>query len=204
MRHLVVCCDGTWNTPEQQRGGVLAPTNVVRPYHSLHENDTQLRYYHSGVGTDRGLLNRLLGGGLGNGLLKNIKSAYYWNICPGPVGRNRPLVRQSIPPDPNTALSGLPHPRVQIRFLGVWDTVGSLGIPHSLGLLSLSTLPATLTMSSTTAAPVLPAPAPDSAGRSADRQAALCRRRAFLGVRPERPAADHSRRLSAQPRAQEE
>ena len=62
----------------QQRGGVLAPTNVVRLYHSLHENDTQLRYYHSGVGTDRGLLNRLLGGGLGNGLSKNVKSAYYW------------------------------------------------------------------------------------------------------------------------------
>jgi uncharacterized protein (DUF2235 family) len=58
VRHLVVCCDGTWNAPEQQRQGVLAPTNVVRLYHSLHRNNTQLRYYHSGAGTDRGLLNR--------------------------------------------------------------------------------------------------------------------------------------------------
>lgn len=30
-----------------------------------------------------------------------------------------------------------PYPRVPIRFLGVWDTVGSLGIPDTLGVLNL-------------------------------------------------------------------
>jgi uncharacterized protein (DUF2235 family) len=76
VRHLVVCCDGTWNTPEQEQGGVPTPTNVVRLHYALHESENQLRYYHPGVGTGPGLVDRLRGGGLGAGLAANIKSAY--------------------------------------------------------------------------------------------------------------------------------
>jgi uncharacterized protein (DUF2235 family) len=79
VRHLVVCCAGTWNAPEQEQGGLLpTPTNVVRLHHALHENENQLRYYHPGVGIGPGLVDRLRGGGLGVGLAANIKSAYSW------------------------------------------------------------------------------------------------------------------------------
>ena len=35
-------------------------------------------YYHSGVGTEGGVVDRYIGGGIGEGLDKNIISAYYW------------------------------------------------------------------------------------------------------------------------------
>jgi hypothetical protein len=178
VRHLVVCCDGTWNTPDQHKGGVPTPTNVVRLHHALHENHTQLRYYHPGVGTDPGLVDRLRGGGLGTGLASNIKSAYSWlaltyqpgdAICLFGFSRGAYTVRslagmlsacglactlaglssrdrwaeidrlydEVYRPARNRPDGPPPHPRVRIRFLGVWDTVGSLGIPDSLGVANL-------------------------------------------------------------------
>ena len=58
MANLVVCCDGTWNTADQQEGGIPTPTNVVRLFNLVAEqNDKdgveQKKYYHPGVGTDR-------------------------------------------------------------------------------------------------------------------------------------------------------
>jgi hypothetical protein len=178
MRHLVVCCDGTWNTAEQRHEGVPTPTNVVRIYHALDESDTQLRYYHPGVGTEPGFVDRLSGGGLGAGLASNIKSAYSWlaltyqpgdAICLFGFSRGAYTVRSlagmlstcgladtltALAPAerwaeidrlysevyrPTCARPGRPppYPQVPIRFLGVWDTVGSLGIPDSLGMLNL-------------------------------------------------------------------
>jgi uncharacterized protein (DUF2235 family) len=29
-KRMVVCCDGTWNSPDQLRGGLPAPTNVTK------------------------------------------------------------------------------------------------------------------------------------------------------------------------------
>ena len=180
MRHLVVCCDGTWNTPEQAQGGVPTPTNVVRLHNALEKSPEQLLYYHPGVGTGPGLVDRLRGGGLGTGLEANIKSAYSWlatNYRPGDAiclfgfSRGAYTVRSlagmlaacgleqftpDVPPSerwtridtlydevyrPAHRRAGVPpkppHPLVPIRFLGVWDTVGALGIPDSLGWVSL-------------------------------------------------------------------
>ncbi len=177
MRHLVVSCDGTWNTVAQAKGDVPTPTNVVRLHHALHEDETQLRYYHPGVGTG-GMVDRLRGGGLGEGLSSNIKSAYSWlamtyqtgdAICLFGFSRGAYTVRSltgmlstcgladtlaASPPAEHWAeinrlydevyrpaegrpAGPVPYPLVPIRFLGVWDTVGSLGIPDSLGLLNL-------------------------------------------------------------------
>ena len=80
MRHLVVCCDGTWNTPEQKSAGVPCPTNVVKLFNACREDAHQLRYYHPGVGTEGSALRRTLDGGLGRGLDRNIQSAYRW-LC---------------------------------------------------------------------------------------------------------------------------
>lgn len=178
MRHLVVCCDGTWNTPEQEQGGVPTPTNVVRLHHALREDENQPRYYHPGVGTGPGLVDRLRGGGLGDGLAANIKSACAWlattyqagdAICLFGFSRGAYTVRSltgmlsacglahsphaPLPEDQWAEIDRLydevyrpvrgrhagpaPYPQVPIRFVGVWDTVGSLGIPDSLGVLKL-------------------------------------------------------------------
>jgi uncharacterized protein (DUF2235 family) len=77
MRQLIVCCDGTWNTPEDE-----SVTNVRRLYNALADVDEngneQLCYYQAGVGTDGRLVNRLLGAATGIGLSRNIMDAYYW------------------------------------------------------------------------------------------------------------------------------
>ncbi len=33
MKRIVICCDGTWNTPDQKDRGVMRPTNVVKMAH---------------------------------------------------------------------------------------------------------------------------------------------------------------------------
>jgi len=80
MRNLVVCCDGTWNTPDQEQGGVPTPTNVVKLLAACEEDEGQLRYYHPGVGTEGSRVKRLIDGGIGRGLDENIQSAYKW-LC---------------------------------------------------------------------------------------------------------------------------
>jgi uncharacterized protein (DUF2235 family) len=82
MKRLIVCCDGTWNTPEQEENNIPAPTNVVRFFNAVAEHDgagnVQEKYYHPGVGTEGSFLVHTAGGVYGEGLDKNIKSAYSW------------------------------------------------------------------------------------------------------------------------------
>lgn len=189
MRHLVVCCDGTWNTPDQRDDGVLVPTNVVRLHHALADVDDagnpQLEYYHPGVGADGNWWEKLAGGGFGLGLTKNIMSAYRWlgahyrhgdKISLFGFSRGAYTVRSLaglITSRGLLDLSGLrnddevwrrveaaedayrrqlprnrwargwkfhgspPGHQLTIHFLGVWDTVGALGIPNDLAILNL-------------------------------------------------------------------
>ena len=73
-KRLVVCCDGTWNTPEME-----SPTNVVRLARNLlprgRDGLPQLLHYDKGVGTG-GRIDRIVGGALGKGLDTNIREAY--------------------------------------------------------------------------------------------------------------------------------
>ena len=82
MKRLIVCCDGTWNTPDEEENNLPAATNVVRLYNALAPQDargcTQLAYYHTGVGTSGGFFSRLAGGMYGAGLDQNIVSAFVW------------------------------------------------------------------------------------------------------------------------------
>jgi hypothetical protein len=54
-KRIVICADGTWNTPDQKDEGVVSPTNVARlamcvaPF--AEDGRRQLLYYESGVGT---------------------------------------------------------------------------------------------------------------------------------------------------------
>ncbi len=190
MKYLVACCDGTWNTVDQRQDGVPIPTNVVRLYNALADkaNDgatPQSRYYHPGVGTEPGFLDRVSGGAAGSGLNKNIESAYQWlcanyedgdRICLFGFSRGAYTVRSvagfiarcgllrltGLPPkevwdriddifqagyrdrqkdrhdwDPSWLHTADGEIDIPIYLIGVWDTVGALGIPDDLALLNL-------------------------------------------------------------------
>jgi len=190
MRNLVVCCDGTWNTPDQTDGGIPMPTNVVRIFNAVAEKDQdgnpQLKYYHTGVGTEGDWWERVAGGSVGGGLGKNIQSAYRWlgaNYQTGDrlfllgFSRGAYTVRSLGGMILNCGLLDLSNLKddeelwkrvetvysrgyrngqnrakwgknwafhkeesgkpVEIFFLGVWDTVGALGVPDDLALLNL-------------------------------------------------------------------
>jgi len=188
MRNLVVCCDGTWNTPDQEKGGVPVPTNVVRLFNALADRDDagneQVKYYHPGVGTDGTWWQKLSGGSLGVGLDQHVMSGYRWlggQYQPGDrtflVGFSRGaftarslggmitrcgLLDLTGLPDADawarvkTAYENgyrqrleqwagtwafhhgdAPGGHVGVYFVGVWDTVGALGIPDDMAILNL-------------------------------------------------------------------
>lgn len=172
-KRLVVCCDGTWNLPDQRH-----PTNVTKVALAVAPADAegteQRVFYHHGVGSNR--RERLRGGAFGVGLSRDVRETYTFlvqNYKPGdelfffgfsrgaftarstvglvrnagilrpecvglvkeayalyrsrtdtktPRGREATLFRRSYSHEP------------RIRFIGVWDTVGALGIPGRSGL----------------------------------------------------------------------
>ncbi|HEV2214081.1 MAG TPA: DUF2235 domain-containing protein [Terracidiphilus sp.] len=120
----------------------------------------QLRYYHPGVGTEGGHLRRVMDGALGGGLDGNVKSAYKW-LCDVYQDDDRIFLigfsRGSYTVRSlagfisrcgilkNVTWNGLDdlytqyldgkltkHSKQPIYFIGVWDTVGALGIPLKL------------------------------------------------------------------------
>ncbi len=190
-KNIVICCDGTWNTPDQRVDGVPVPTNVVRLFNALAPSDAQgsaqHKYYHPGVGTDGSWWEKALGGGAGAGLDRNVQSAYR-ELCDhyrpgdaiflfgfsrgaytvrslsGLISRCGLLDTSGLAPEVawrrvqhlfdagyrkggtvDTAgwlfhAPGGSQPvkvDVPIRFLGVWDTVGALGIPDDMAFLNL-------------------------------------------------------------------
>ena len=82
-KRLVICCDGTWNEPDQSVDGNAADetesTNVLKVVRGLAPVDggqvPQVVYYDTGVGT-QGLADKYIGGGLGSGMSENIRQAY--------------------------------------------------------------------------------------------------------------------------------
>jgi len=178
VKRIVLCCDGTWNTADQEqpseKGGTPCPTNVVKLGYRLAKRDgdvAQVIYYDQGVGTGN-LVDRLSGGAFGEGLEDNIHDAYRFlvaNYEPGDelylFGFSRGaftarsiggmirkcgiLERRAVrhyrdaialyrsedhPDDPEPTRfrkdsSVAKESAIPIRMIGVWDTVGSLGIP---------------------------------------------------------------------------
>jgi uncharacterized protein (DUF2235 family) len=173
-KRLVVCCDGTWNRPDQLHNGVAAPTNVAKLSLAVAREDgegrAQLVNYQPGVGTRR--WERLRGGAFGLGLSRNVRECYRFLVEryePGDelfffgfsrgaftarstVGmvRNCGILRRehidrigeayrlyrgrAEPTKPDGMEAQLfrrmyAHAETDIHFVGVWDTVGALGIP---------------------------------------------------------------------------
>jgi uncharacterized protein (DUF2235 family) len=170
-RRLVVCCDGTWNSPAQ-----VQATNVVHLLRSIKAEATingiavpQIAYYHLGVGTGN-FLDRFLGGGAGIGLSGSVKAVYGFladNFRPsdeillfgfsrgayvvrsvaGMIGLVGLLQKEEMfrfydvwdyyarpPGQPRNSefldqIAPKRYCNVEISCVGVWDTVGALGIP---------------------------------------------------------------------------
>ena len=78
MKRIVVCCDGTWERPDQVVRGKVRPSNVAKFAHAVAPEDSrgaaQRVYYRSGVGTGR--FDHFRGGAFGWGLSQNIRDAY--------------------------------------------------------------------------------------------------------------------------------
>lgn len=171
MKRLVICCDGTWNTPDQTSGGTPSPTNVTKLALGVAgeaDGVPQLLYYHRGVGSYGRA--RLRGGAFGVGVAHDVLRAYRFvveNYEPDDeiflfgfsrgaftarsvagLIRNAGVLKpaaverlddayalyraRSIKPrDIESELfrRSYSHANTRIRFIGVWDTVGALGIP---------------------------------------------------------------------------
>jgi hypothetical protein len=182
IRRLIVCCDGTWDKRDQEHDGVPVPTNVFRIYNAIADNGDdgirQLKFYRPGVGVERNIIKRELGGMVGLGLDSIIRRAYKW-LCETYLttgdkiyifgfSRGAFLARSLssmigycglLVPDPNMDLwdqvkkaydagyrkkqpknlwcAGNTRDDVKVHFLGVWDTVGALGIPDDRIILKL-------------------------------------------------------------------
>lgn len=169
QRNLVVCCDGTWNTPTQKDRGLVVPSNVVKMSRAIDDSDPtrQRIYYDTGVGTGKGV-DKWFGGAFGVGLTDNIQQAYRWvadeyrdgdRLYLFGFSRGAYTVRSlagligrcglTPPGDVKAANAAYDLYReasddrararaaefkarqreVPVYFLGVWDTVGSLGVP---------------------------------------------------------------------------
>jgi len=177
MKRIVICFDGTWNKPADEKlpEDRRIETNVRRFYDSLKESAAdgtkQLKWYDEGVGTQ--WYDRFIGGAIGAGLEFNIiqgyeflakqyeegdevyvlgfsRGAYTARSLVGMI-RNCGLVKneplgfrvamaygiyrtRGDGPDSSTAtwFKSMFSREIAIKFLGVWDTVGALGIPVHL------------------------------------------------------------------------
>lgn len=174
MKRLVVCCDGTWNKPDNEN-----VTNVEKIARTVQSDPSatggvyQLVYYISGVGAGSYEADRLLGGAFGFGLFHNVIACYRFlaqNYEPGDeifiIGFSRgaytarsvagmlasvglltkvALVEERLP-EAVHLYQGTKMPEgafgesvdefkhdhchaANVTFLGVFDTVGALGVP---------------------------------------------------------------------------
>jgi len=173
VKRIVICCDGTWNRPDQVHDGKLCASNVTKLARCVLPVDSggiqQLVFYDKGVGTGR--FDRLLGGAFGWGIKRKILDAYRFliiNYEPGDelfffgFSRGAYTVRSTFGLIRNSGLlkpefehklmdayalyrrrDDASHPdaveselfrrsfseQPRAKFIGVWDTVGALGLP---------------------------------------------------------------------------
>ncbi len=173
MKRIVICCDGTWNRPDQVQGRQVCSSNVTKIARCISPTDSntvrQLVFYDKGVGTGR--FDRLRGGAFGWGIKKKILDAYNFLVAtydPGDelfffgFSRGAYTVRSTFGLIRNSGLlkrefankladayalyrrrDDASHPDAveselfrrsyswepRAKFMGVWDTVGALGLP---------------------------------------------------------------------------
>jgi uncharacterized protein (DUF2235 family) len=124
--------DGTWNKQEE----ILGENTNVAKFAQAYQPQEQI-FYQKGVGTRFWIFGRLLGGILGAGGRSRIHKALRKledNIQQGDAdidiigfSRGAAVALEFASRIQGQAFPGQPQPR--IRFLGLWDTVHSFGVP---------------------------------------------------------------------------
>lgn len=168
-KRLVICCDGTWNKPDQKdkTTNVVYTARAVLPVDP--EGVPQVVFYDRGVGTGN-VLDRFSGGAFGKGISTNIQDAYRFIVHNYEAGdelyffgfsrgaytvrstagliRNAGVLKKANADriaDAYALYRGESKPsdrasiefreqfshEPRVHFIGVWDTVGSLGVPVS-------------------------------------------------------------------------
>jgi uncharacterized protein (DUF2235 family) len=174
-KSIIICCDGTWNSADQDRKGEPTPTNIVRLAYRVAKRDPdtgepQVLYYDQGVGTGN-VLDRFTGGAFGRGLDSNVFECYRFLIANyeakdklflfgfsrgaftarslAGLIRNSGILKRDAVRQYQKALALYRNPDIKpsseqatefraahsvmgdvpIHLIGVFDTVGSLGIP---------------------------------------------------------------------------
>ena len=111
MKRIVICCDGTWNTPDKQENNLYCITNVAKIAEAVKERSEdstrQLVYYHLGVGTSGSLFHRIFDGATGAGISQNILDAYRYLILNYEIGDELFLIGFSRGAFTVRSLSGL-------------------------------------------------------------------------------------------------
>jgi uncharacterized protein (DUF2235 family) len=171
QKNIVLCFDGTWNTPAQSASPTEdASTNVWQFFERVSKTDVQgneqIKWYNQGVGTE--WLNRVRGGAFGLQLDRHIidgyrklielyepgddiylvgfsRGAYTARSLVGLVrnsgllkGSNDELIdrayamyrsKEGVDSEHALAFRRANSYEIEIKFVGVWDTVGALGVP---------------------------------------------------------------------------
>ena len=174
MKKLVICCDGTWNKPDDQTH-IWRIHEAAMAKHGLSASPNDPNYV-AGVGTKRDeedtwperIADKIAGGAFGKGISSNVRDAYRYLALSYEEGDEIYILGFSRGAYTARSLAGLlahaglvaaqdnvwteaayeayrskekdnswppteiahriRHP-IPIRFLGVFDTVGSLGVP---------------------------------------------------------------------------
>lgn len=177
MKRIVVCCDGTWNRPENQNvTNIEKIARTIETDVQLNDGVPQLVHYVKGVGTGWYWTDRILGGAFGLGLFGHVTDAYRFlalnysagdeiyvfgfsrgaytaRSIVGMISRVGLLTSEALiddklpeavdryrraqPSGGNFGSSDEEFKRdhchnPMIRFLGVFDTVGALGVPGAI------------------------------------------------------------------------
>jgi uncharacterized protein (DUF2235 family) len=175
MKNIIFCADGTWNHPADPSTVSAVDTNVYKLYKALPTTATQCPRYDDGVGAGDPLLQHLLDGAFGTGLLDKVKEGYtkiahdysdgdqiylfgfsrgaytarsiggMLAACGLPAQLTDDAIADGFamyrmkPDSPERAaakaklIADYGNKPVTIAMIGVWDTVGALGIPSLLG-----------------------------------------------------------------------
>lgn len=82
MKRIILCADGTWNVRDQkdEETGKRRPSNVTKIARAIRarapDGVDQVVYYHDGIGTEGGAVDRVTDGAFGHGMEDNIRTLY--------------------------------------------------------------------------------------------------------------------------------
>lgn len=134
---IVVLMDGTWNEPAFEENGRFPQGNAtnVEKLRALLSSEGQSIHYFFGIGTDGKQVERVVDGAFGktaeqrvNEAMQEVASVYETGDDIVVFGFSRGAATSRILAR-RIRTEGIKGTRPAIRFMGLWDTVASLGVP---------------------------------------------------------------------------